>query len=155
MANSETIQIITFSLAVLGSVLGVINTWKGFDKDRVKIRVSPKHAIPVGATDPNIEFSIDVLNLSTFPITISEVGILYHGTKERGVSVNPLLFDGSSFPRRLETRTSLTAYFYGEALVNAKLRAKCAYAKTDCGVTAKGNSPAFKQLRVFHNSFLM
>ncbi|WP_148261952.1 hypothetical protein [Methylomonas methanica] len=84
--------------------------------------------------------------MSSFPVVISEVGVLYQGTDVRGASINPLIFDNGSFPRRLESRTSFTVYFYAEALSNAKHRAKCAYATTDCGVTKKGNSPAFKQL---------
>lgn len=139
------IQAITLSIAVLGAVLGVINTWHAIDKKRVKIRVRPKHAIPVGGIDPCITFCIEITNLSEFAVTIEEAGVFYKGTDSRGAYTPPLLIDGKSWPRRLESRSSVTVYGQppkpkqGHAL-------KCAYARTECGVTRTGTSPAFKQL---------
>jgi hypothetical protein len=53
----------------LGAVLDVLNTWKAYDRDRPKLRVIPKHAIPVGTADPRVTFCIEVVNLSTFALT--------------------------------------------------------------------------------------
>jgi len=36
---------ITLSIALVGAVLGVINTWHQLDRSRVKLRVTPKHVI--------------------------------------------------------------------------------------------------------------
>ena len=146
MQGNNIFQAVTFAVAALGAVLGVINTWRAIGKDRVKLKVTPKHAIPVGTTNQRVKFCIDVLNLSSFSVTVTEVGVLFKGTKVRGVSVNPLIFDGGSFPRRLEPRTSFTVYFLEETLINTEHRIKCAYAATDCGVLKKGKSAAFKQL---------
>jgi hypothetical protein len=33
-------KLVTFALAVLGSVLGVLNTWRNMSKDRLKLRLS-------------------------------------------------------------------------------------------------------------------
>ena len=136
---------VTLAIAVLGAVLGLINTWQAIDKKRVKIRVRPKHAMPVGATDSRITFCIEITNLSEFAITIDEAGVFFKGTDSRGAYAPPLLIDGKPWPRRLQPRSSVTVYGQppqrkpGHPL-------KCAYARTECGITRTGTSPAFKQL---------
>jgi len=140
-----TIEGVTLSLAVLGAVLGVINTWKALDKDRVKLKVVPKRAIPFGAAHPRLTFCIEVTNLSGFPVTIEEAGVFYKGTERRGAYVSPVLVDGLPWPRRLEARTSVTVYGEPPEPLGT-YRLKCAYARTSCGVTARGTSGALKQL---------
>lgn len=138
-------QAITLAIAVLGAALGLINTWHAIDKKRVKIRVRPKHAIPVGAADPRFTFCIEITNLSEFAITIDEAGVFYKGTDSRGAYTQPIIIDGKPWPRRLEPRSSVTVY--GEPPQPKPDHAlKCAYARTECGVTRTGTSPAFKQL---------
>lgn len=44
-------NVITFAIAVLGAILGVINMWHAIDKSTGKLRVILKHAIPVGGMD--------------------------------------------------------------------------------------------------------
>jgi len=139
-------EIVTFAIAVLGAVLGIINTWVGLSKERVKIKVTPKHAIPIGGAPSHLEFCIEVVNLSAFPITVSEIGVFYQGTDNRSVIPNPVTSDNGPFPRRLEPRSSVTLYSARpKSAVNGN-KMKCAFAKTDCGVVKKGNSPAFKQM---------
>jgi hypothetical protein len=136
---------ITLSIAVLGAVLGVINTWHGLDKSRVKLKVRPAHAIPVGGVNLNLNFCIEVTNLSVFAITVCDVGVFYKGTDRRGSFVQPVFIDGGPWPRRLEPRSSVTVY--GQAPESTpKRRVKSAYAKTECGVTKIGTSPALKQI---------
>lgn len=139
---------ITLSIAVLGATLGLMNTWRNFDRDRVKLQVIPKHAVPVGAiAHQPIQLCIDVTNFSTFPLTITEVGVLYHSTSKRGAVINPIIIDGGPFPRKLEPRTSFTAYLAEEAISDMDdYSVRCVYAQTDCGVMVTGNSPALQQL---------
>jgi hypothetical protein len=145
--NFTVVNGITLSIAVLGAALGIINTWKSIDRDRLKLKVIPKHAIHIGdIIDQQIRFCIDIINLSTFPVTITEVGVLFHNTDERGVIINPIIIDGGSFPRRLEPRTSFTVYSPYELQNEHGYKVKCAYATTDCGKRIRGNSPALKQL---------
>src|SRR5512146_501897 len=101
---------VTFLVAALGAVLGVLNTWKAIDRDRPKLRVVPKHAIPLGGADPRLRMSIEIINLSTFPMTVDEVGVLYHGTNKRAPVLQPVLNDGGAWPRRLDPRSAVTAY---------------------------------------------
>ena len=54
--DASALEIITFSIAVLGAALGVINTLHNLDKSRVKLKVTPVHAIPVGGMDESLRF---------------------------------------------------------------------------------------------------
>lgn len=139
------ISAITLAIAALGAVLGIINTWHSLDKSRVKLRIRPKHAIPIGAADPRITFCIEVTNLSSFAVTISQAGVMYHGSERRGGYVQPILIDGKEWPRRLEPRSSVTIYGMPPTSEGG-LSLKCAYAETECGVVRTGTSPAFKQI---------
>jgi hypothetical protein len=134
---------ITFAIAVLGAILGLINTWHAIDRTRVKLRVLPKHAIPVGGMNENLTFCIEVINLSPFAVTIVDVGCFLKGTNERLSYTNPLTFDGGSWPRRLESRSSFTVY--GQR-PESTYRLRCAYARTSCGITTTGKSAAFNQI---------
>lgn len=139
------VQAITLAIAGLGAVLGIINTWHGLDTSRVKLIVRPAHAIPLGAADPNLKFCIEVTNLSAFAVTISDVGVFYKGTNNRGCIVQPILLDGGGWPRRLEPRSSVT--IYGQTPSSSPdQRIRCAYARTECGYTKTGTSPALKQI---------
>lgn len=149
MGDITLVQAATLAIAVLGAVLGVINTWHGLDRSRVKLRVIPAHAIPVGGADHSLTFCIEVTNLSAFPVTVYDVGVFYRGTDDRGSIVQPVLLDSGSWPRRLEPRSSVTVY--GQR-PNAPPGhpIKCAYARTQCGVTKTGKSPALKQIARGH-----
>jgi hypothetical protein len=140
---------ITLSIAVLGAVLGLINTVYQLDRSRIKLRVTPKHVTPVGAANPNLTFCIEVTNLSSFPVTIEEVGVFLTQTTARMSYLRPVLPDGGPWPRRLEPRSSVSVY--GETPVAKHGHSlKCAYARTSCGITRKGSSPIFKQLAANH-----
>lgn len=138
-------QAITLSVAVLGAVLGIINTWQNFDRSRLKLKVVPKHAIPIGGFDKRLTFCVEVTNLSAFPVTICDVGVFYRGTDRRGCIIQPVLMDGGAWPRRLESRSSVTVYSGKPTSVPGQ-RLRCAYAKTECGHTRTGSSPALKQI---------
>lgn len=135
---------VTLAIALLGALLGLLNTWQVFDKKRVKIHVVPKHAIPVGRVDPRIKFCIEITNLSDFEITVVEVGVFFKGTTQRGAFIRPILLDSSGWPRRLAPRASVTVY--GHSPENSEYPLKCVYATTACGVTKTGKSPAFEQM---------
>mgnify|MGYP006910138526 CR=1 FL=1 len=60
---------ITLLLAVLGSALGIMNTWQNFRRDRSRVRVV---AEPKPAGSGGQMWLVTVVNLSAFPVTIAE-----------------------------------------------------------------------------------
>jgi hypothetical protein len=142
-------DIFTISCAVIGAVLGIINTWNGLNQRRVKLKVVPKIAYPVShAGDIGPEMGcIEVTNLSAFPVTVRDIGFTIDGDprkKTRAAILEPLVQDGGPWPRRLEARASVSLYFDWSHL---KRDIRKAYALTDCGEVAYGNSPALKSMR--------
>ncbi len=65
----------------------------------------------------------------------------------RVVVTHPQFTDGGAWPRRLEPRTSLTAYFDPRELAGTGTRLGKAYARTACREMKRGSSPALRQLR--------
>lgn len=124
---------VTLFIASVGAVLGVINTWHALRKSRVRMSVKARNAYTVGHVDPRIQFAIEVTNLSEFPITVSEVGFQYHGTNERRSIINPILADDGKFPRRLESRQSVSFYMTRPTREDGGRMLKGAFASTACG----------------------
>lgn len=145
MNDASTLNMVTFGLAVLGAVLGLINTWHAVDKSRVKLRVRPSHAIPFGGADERLKFAVEVTNLSAFPITISDVGVFFEGTNQRVLLADGVFSDNMRLPHRLESRSSFSVYSQIPYL-KTRHRLKSAYATTQCGVTRTGTSPALRQI---------
>jgi hypothetical protein len=139
MPEITLFQAITLAIAAIGAVLGIINTWRSIDLSRVKLKVLPSHAIPYGAADPNLRFCVEVTNLSSFAVTIDDAGVFYHGT------INPVFADNGSWPRRLEPRASISIYSQ-LPYSRAGHKIKCAFARTQCGHTETGTSPALHQI---------
>jgi hypothetical protein len=136
----------TFAAAMLGAILGIIKLWKSINRDKIKLKVIPRHAIPVGSTDSSIIGSIEVINLSLFTITLSEIGLSLKDTEERLQLINPLLSECGKLPMRLEAKASITAFFFRSDIANCISGIKCAYACTVSGEKFNGNSPALRQI---------
>ena len=119
--NIDIIQAITIAVALLGAVLGILNTWHNLKKDKVKLRVYPSNAYKFSQTysgEVNDEegVSIDVTNLSFIPITITEIGFanfyLFTG-KLKGKKSIPLNIEslvGITLPHRIEPRDSVSFF---------------------------------------------
>ena len=133
---------VTIGAAAIGAVLGIINTLYNLNQKRVRLKIRPAYSffVPGGGRF----FSIEVINLSTCPVTIALVGFTATGghcqITEQQQIVNPV-----SLPKRLESREAITIHCDLAALQGIKI--KKAYAKTSCGETATGTSPALKDLR--------
>ncbi len=113
----------------------------------VRLRVRPTYALPMGGGDPM--FSIEVVNLSTFAVTITEVGFTVDGRttkKTRAGIPQPLIIDGQPWPRRLQQREAVSAFFHPGEAMRAGGWIGRAYAHTSCGEFAYGTSPAFREL---------
>lgn len=148
MINQEIINLITFAIAVVGALLGIINTVHNLDKDRVKIRVQPVLAIMMGIPQRDEEYTgVQITNLSSFSISIHDVGFLLQKTDKRAAIVNPLTANGEvSLPFELGSRKKETFYTKLDSLIRDAGLLKCAYCFTSCGTEVFGNSKIIKQI---------
>ena len=81
-------------------------------------------------------------------MTVTEVGVLFRGSENRGVIVQPTLQNGATLPQVLEPRRSLTVYADPTALDQNPHFIKSVYAMTDCGLKFVGKSRALDELVV-------
>ncbi len=131
------IELVTFGLALLGAVLGVLNTWRTLNRDRVKLRVRFTYGFAINAPHlPDRSYGVEVTNLSIFPLTVTDVGLYLHGTTDRLAFLRHFTTENDRLPRKLEPREQVTVYVPVEA-VKRGLPYKGVYAKTACGVTVK------------------
>lgn len=148
---TENITLITAivggACGLLGAVLGIINTWNQMRKNKIRLKVTPIHAIPVGSlSSANIDFGIEVINLSDFAVTITDVGFLLESKQTATLATVNSIEQPSKLPIRLEPRTSYRKYFSKSVIDTNGARIKSAYANTECGETITGVSGALKQL---------
>lgn len=152
----ETKDGVTLAIAAVGAVLGIINTWHNLDQKRVKLRVTPmlsrEHISGKMVSAPTKEgyggfvfsqASIEVVNLSVFPVTIEQVGFTIKGTTRKQTILSPNTHDSKPFPRRLEQHEAATVYFDLKDIRETPYKA---YATTTSGVTAYGTSPVMKEI---------
>ncbi|WP_146149958.1 hypothetical protein [Caballeronia novacaledonica] len=140
---------VTTGVALLGAALGVMNTWNTISQRRVRLRVRPAVAFAVPQGHPS--FSIEVLNLSSFAVTVSEVGFtLMDDGQRRGKRItvtDPQVFDGRPWPRRLEAREAVSVYFAIQPVLQHSKSLRKAYARTACGEHIQGDSPVLDEIR--------
>lgn len=141
-------ELVTFGLALLGSVLGVINTWRTISRDRINLRVRFVHGFTINAPHlPNKLFGVEVTNLSSFPLTINEVGLFVHGSTDRLAFIPNITLDNKPLPRKLESREQAVIYVPAENL-RREFSYKSVYATTACGITKKVQQKTLRNLKV-------
>jgi len=153
----------TLAIAVLGAVLGIINTIHSLNRDRILLKVIPEWVVPKGHDERDL--GIRVINLSYIAVSVEEIGFEIKGEKiplfdpsfeevevplfDSGVSLSRAALGERMFPKRLEPRTSMTVTVPGEVLKSLKSeefkKIKIAYAITNCGLIFKGSSGALRQ----------
>lgn len=146
---TDTIQIVTTALAVLGAVLGLYNAWRNWVQDRVRLRVS----VSLGQFTGNGDYFLMVnsVNLSTFPITITHIGFDHAGGDGRHAQIAAPHFidEAHRIPVRLEPRTSATAAIPLETLSPEQVvRWRCAYVNTACGIKRCSSWREFARLQL-------
>jgi len=141
------IAIIGAVCGVSGAILGVMNTWHQLRQNRIRLRIIPQHVFPVGAIGiSHVNFGIEVINLSDFPVVITDVGFLLHDGQRATLSPVRGIETNGSLPLRLDPRTSYSKWFYMDQSILDYSATKCVYARTQCGNVVRGNSPALRQL---------
>lgn len=163
-----TKDIVTTVAAAVGMGLGIYNYLRARRADRVRMRITPQASSYQGrdllsgrdfylhnkdrfdlnhSYAPPDTLSIEVLNLSGFPVTVSEVGLRSRWRKRRLILANPILPDGRPWPRKLESRDHVTVSFDLTQLIDSAHLAAVthAYATTTCGATCRGTSGALRE----------
>lgn len=131
-------EVTTLGIAVLGATLGVLNTWRTFNQDRVRIRVAAMYCL-IG--DGRECLGIEVVNLSSFPVTITGIGCTMAGGKKRLWLHPDLLSTGDTLPKRLEPRTGFTALAGPGATEHLEFRgARKPFVATACGLKINGSA---------------
>jgi hypothetical protein len=148
---------------ICGAVLGIINTWSQVSRNRVRLKVVPRVAYMTGGNNvitgdrpsdfqdhlanqgARARWCVEVINLSAFAVTISDVGFGRTNTV-RQLFFRPDTSVGKSWPTRLEPREAVTLFAkLGDSPDLDVVREPIAYAKTDCGVVCYGTSPILKK----------
>ena len=158
------IDVVTFGIALVGATLGILNFWIERSRTKVRLKVIPKLCHQMGqdiwlsctAPEPRFQAKIDstprpfrwaieVINLSEFPVSISQVGFgspKGNSSDGRCTIVAPEVSPGHELPVRLEPRQAATFYsMIGQDLTQHASRNPIAWVETDCGVTRTGRSP--------------
>lgn len=139
--------IIGAASGLLGSFLGIMNARHQFQRNKIRLKVIPQHAIPVGAIrDAPINFGIEVINLSDFPVVLVDVGFQLRDGRYATLSTVKGIESNGRLPLKLEPRTAYSKNFWLDHETVDLKAVKCAYARTQCGTTASGMSPALKQM---------
>ena len=151
MEGITNLQVATFAIASIGAVLGLINTWHNLDKKKLKLKVTPLHVMSL--SQPHLTFGVQIVNLSDFPVTVSDTGVLVKETGNCMAILTPVFANGAigdDWPQRIEPRSAITAYSQ-MPIPSQGHNYGLAYAKTQCGVMVKGNSKALKEIARWHN----
>ena len=136
--------------AIVGCVLGIFNFIQVLLQRRVRLRVIPKLTTIRGGgffssnrePIPDGFACIEVINLSSFPVTLAEVGFsLFGDTGRKLIIPDPKTL----LPLKLESRQSIDVRSPQSA--GFPHNGRRAYARTQCGHTSYGDSPVFKQFR--------
>lgn len=140
---------ITLGIAIFGAVLGLVNTWHSLRSVRARLKVTPKWAIAPGWSG----LSVDVVNLSNFPVTITEVGFTLGKSLSRLPRRAPIpshaIMHGPSLPVVLQPHDALDIVFSCDWVGTLPIHR--AYALTATGKFARGNSGALRQFRARGN----
>lgn len=166
MTTTDWLAIIGAGTGIAGAVLGVVNTVDLLSKNRVKLSVTPKigwvnslgtfitsvrrptpESDPTHGSPPN-RLAVEVVNLSSFEVTISTIGF---GRIDGPISMTvplPDLLDGKEWPVRLRSREAATAVVNPPVgpLTGEKasgLAERVVFVETDCGFVRYGTSEAY------------
>lgn len=139
--DSGVMQAVTLAIAVLGAVLGVLNAWRNWVHDRLRVRVDVSTAMGIGGT-PAIR--INIRNLSRFDVTITHIGLHCIGRKRHMQLWQPMFARGEALPVRLESRASSTVVQALAAMPEEDwLTIECVYVTTACGNEVTGGKALF------------
>lgn len=143
--DPAVLQAITLATAIVGAVLGVLNWWRAFNADRVRLQVRVSWAFVPGDSRPHI--SVNVVNLSNFAVTVTRLGFDLVGDARHIQLPGNIQTNGKPMPVRMEARTDLTALLPLAAVQDGNTRLRCAFAETACGQRRVGGKEALRHIQ--------
>ena len=146
----KELEAATLFIAAGGLILGILNTWQSWPRERVWLRVRFLNRRTVQSGKPT-GFTIEVTNLG-IPVTVKEVGLSLSPPWKRAFERLLMMPNETThtdlLPFRLESRRQANFSFDALPVAERPTRTWFVYAKTECGVYAKGSrTPAFQKLR--------
>lgn len=139
MESKAVLEWGTLAIAVYAAVIGTFNYLQERRRDQARFEVTPGIA---RLRSGGFRLVIKVTNLSTFDISIAEMGFMFHGGTHSG-AFHPSLITGDSLPIRLSPRTSVDLFVPTLAHEDPDRGSiKCVYVKTADGVLVKANNDA-------------
>ena len=138
---------ITFTIAVIGAVLGILNFYRSVSRDRVHLKITPSRYVMDPPGQSTIQgLSVEVVNLGFVPVTISNA---YIQLKNRSIVADPGITSTLGkwkIPVCLEAKESTTLFFSPEFNHDLTLiDAKCVLVKTACGINLKNSNRVFRE----------
>ena len=118
-------EIVLWIAALLGAVLGVINTMSNLRSKRTRLKVvpmmyhwdGPKRHTSTSRLNPG-NLCLKVVNLSAFPVTVQEVGAIGKRRAELPLKAVTFSLEASAqevgVPQTIPARSSFVFYFHGE-----------------------------------------
>lgn len=127
-----------------GTAIAFLNYKNTVNRQQVKLQVTPAPGQTYPQGDPCV--CVEVVNLSSFPINITDIGLNRRDGSRYSYSFLGLaLSNGQRLPHRLEPREAVSAVF-SASIVDINMVTN-AFAATSCGHKQEGDSPGWKQLR--------
>lgn len=123
----------------VSALMSVLTFGNNVGRQQAKLKVTPNVVVT-----PPYGVMIEVVNLSSFEVEITEIGLNRRDGKRYSLLGAPLT-NGQTLPYRLQSRSAVSAYFSAQDIdINA---ATTAFARTSCGKIQKGDSTYWKSLR--------
>jgi hypothetical protein len=124
----ELREAVTLGIALVGAILGILNTWRTFFHDRTRLNV----------TDVAVDgqCALDVVNGSKFSVAITEIGlVLGHSDRRRRLDEHEYRTEvGDSLPISIEPRNRLRVFLTRPPLFDPE----CASTTVVYAITADG-----------------
>jgi len=142
------IEYFTIVTAVGGLFLGVINIILALRKGSVRIKAFPVTLSILKRTNQKVFFGIEVINLSEFPVTISQIKIILRNKKGFLHFVYNTM-DGYPLPYRMNSKESKT---FVPASFKISEKVKCIQVITSCKTKVKIAGKHIKNLHTYDYS---
>jgi hypothetical protein len=137
---------VTLITTIAGLAVGSLGTWLAFRRDRVRVRVVAGWTL---LRNGEKALSIEIVNRSYIPITITQVGVtIKTGDPFQRPTHVPLPVHGDNLPTRMEARTSTTivARFDTKDHVTMSI-VHSVFERTACGCRFSGTGSVLREAK--------